>query len=63
VTDESGAVPGVTVTATLTDAGLTRMVVTDATGAWVISNRLLGLEATRRASRDGTPVPTWVWPD
>jgi hypothetical protein len=41
VTDESGAVPGVTVTATLTDTGLTRMVVTDATGAWVISNRLL----------------------
>jgi hypothetical protein len=38
VTDESGAVlPGVTVTATQTDTGLTRTAVTDDTGAWVIT--------------------------
>ena len=37
VTDESGAVlPGVTVTATQTDTGFTRTVVTDGTGAWVM---------------------------
>ena len=39
VTDESGAVlPGVTVTATQTDTGFTRPVVTDGTGAWIMSN-------------------------
>ena len=39
VTDESGAVlPGVTVTATQTDTGFTRTVVTDGTGAWVMPN-------------------------
>ena len=39
VTDESGAVlPGVTVTATQTDTGFTRTVVTDDTGAWVMPN-------------------------
>jgi hypothetical protein len=39
VTDESGAVlPGVTVTATQTDIGLTRSVVTDGNGAWVITS-------------------------
>ena len=39
VTDESGAVlPGVTVTATQTDTGFTRSVVTDGTGAWVMPN-------------------------
>jgi hypothetical protein len=39
VTDESGAVlPGVTVTATQTDTGVTRTVVTDASGAWVMPN-------------------------
>ena len=39
VTDESGAVlPGVTVTATQTDTGFTRTVVTDGTGAWIMSN-------------------------
>jgi hypothetical protein len=39
VTDDSGAVlPGVTVTATQTDTGFTRTVVTDATGAWVMPN-------------------------
>jgi hypothetical protein len=39
VRDESGAVlPGVTVTVTQTDTGFTRTVVTDATGAYVVSN-------------------------
>src|SRR5574341_464424 len=39
VTDESGAVlPGVTVTATQTDTGLTRTVVTDETGTYVLPN-------------------------
>ena len=39
VTDESGAVlPGVTVTATQTDTGLTRSVVTDGNGAYVMPN-------------------------
>src|SRR5688572_18764934 len=39
VADESGAVlPGVTVTATQTDTGFTRTVVTDDTGAWVMPN-------------------------
>src|ERR671919_1058111 len=39
VTDESGAVlPGVTVTATQTDTGFSRSVVTDGTGAWVMPN-------------------------
>ena len=43
VRDESGAVlPGVTVTATQTDTGLTRTVVTDETGAYVLSNLPLG---------------------
>ena len=39
VTDESGAVlPGVTVTATQTGTGFARTIVTDATGAWVMTN-------------------------
>ena len=39
VTDESGAVlPGVTVTATQTDTGFTRSVVTDGTGAYLMPN-------------------------
>jgi hypothetical protein len=39
VTDESDAVlPGVTVTATQTDTGFTRTVVTDSAGAWVMPN-------------------------
>ena len=46
VTDESGAVlPGVTVTATQTDTGFVRTVVTDGTGAWVmpgVSRVILG---------------------
>ena len=43
VRDESGAVlPGVTVTATQTDTGVTRTVVTDETGAYVLSNLPLG---------------------
>jgi hypothetical protein len=43
VTDESGAVlPGVTVTATQTDTGFTRTVVTDDTGAWVMPNMPIG---------------------
>ncbi|MGH9255437.1 MAG: carboxypeptidase regulatory-like domain-containing protein, partial [Vicinamibacterales bacterium] len=43
VIDESGAVlPGVTVTATRTDTGFTRTVVTDETGAWVMPNLPIG---------------------
>ena len=43
VRDESGAVlPGVTVTATQADTGVTRTVVTDETGAYVLSNLPLG---------------------
>src|SRR5215470_15297714 len=39
ITDESGAVlPGVTVTATQTDTGLTRNVTTDASGTYVLPN-------------------------
>ena len=39
VTDESAAVlPGVTVTATQTDTGFTRTVITDGTGAWIMPN-------------------------
>jgi hypothetical protein len=39
ITDESGAVlPGVTVTATQTDTGLTRSVTTDANGSYVLPN-------------------------
>ena len=39
VTDESGAVlPGVTITATQTDTGATRTVVTDASGAYALPN-------------------------
>jgi hypothetical protein len=39
VTDDSGAVlPGVTVTATQTDTGFTRTVVTEGTGIWVMPN-------------------------
>ena len=39
VTDESGGVlPGVTVTATQTDTGFTRTVVSDAAGGWVMPN-------------------------
>ena len=39
ITDESGAVlPGVTVTATQTDTGFTRTVVTDETGSYVMPN-------------------------
>src|SRR6185295_10429293 len=43
VNDESGAVlPGVTVTATQSDTGFTRTVVTDETGAWVMPNLPIG---------------------
>ncbi len=43
VTDESGAVlPGATVTATQTDTGFSRTVVTDETGAWVMPNVPIG---------------------
>ena len=43
VSDTSGAVlPGVTVTATQTDTGFTRIVVTDETGAWVMPNLPIG---------------------
>jgi hypothetical protein len=43
VTDDSGAVlPGVSVTATQTDTGFTRTVVTDETGTWVMPNLPLG---------------------
>ena len=43
VTDESGAVlPGVTVTATQTETGLARTVVSDGEGAWVMPNMPTG---------------------
>src|SRR5262245_8419499 len=43
VTDSSAAVlPGVTVTATQTDTGFTRTVVTDETGSWVMPNLPIG---------------------
>ena len=43
VTDESGAVlPGVTVTATQTDTGLTRAVVSDETGGYTVSSLPVG---------------------
>jgi hypothetical protein len=43
VTDESGAVlPGVTVTATQTDTGFARTVVTDDTGAWTMPSVPIG---------------------
>src|SRR6187401_3030725 len=43
VTDESGAVlPGVTVTATQTDTGFTRTVVTDKAGSWLMPNLPIG---------------------
>src|SRR5687767_4645166 len=43
VTDESGGVlPGVTVTATLTDTSFTRTTVTDETGAWLMPNLPIG---------------------
>ena len=55
VTDESGAVlPGVTVTATQTDTGLARSVVTDENGAYVLPNLPTGpyrLEATLQGFR------------
>jgi hypothetical protein len=43
VTDESGAVlPGVTATATQTDTGFMRNTVTDASGAYILSNLVPG---------------------
>src|SRR5262250_1656015 len=43
ITDQSGAVlPGVEVTATQTDTGIGRMVVTNETGSYVLSNLPLG---------------------
>src|SRR5438874_4110288 len=55
VTDESGAVlPGVTVTATQTDTGLTRSVTTDANGTYVLPNLPTGpyrLEAALQGFR------------
>src|SRR5712691_1484828 len=55
VTDESGAVlPGVTVTATQTDTGLTRSVTTDGTGSYVLPNLPTGpyrLEAALQGFR------------
>ncbi|MGH2399823.1 MAG: carboxypeptidase-like regulatory domain-containing protein, partial [bacterium] len=55
VTDESGAVlPGVTVTVTQTDTGLTRTVVTDETGSYVLPNLPTGpyrLEAALQGFR------------
>ena len=43
VSDDSGAVlPGVTVTATQTDTGFSRTVVTDDTGTWVMPNLPIG---------------------
>jgi hypothetical protein len=58
VTDESGAVlPGVTVTATQTDTGFTRTVVTDGEGAYVMPNLPTGpyrLEVALQGFRSGT---------
>jgi Carboxypeptidase regulatory-like domain/TonB dependent receptor-like, beta-barrel len=55
ITDESGAVlPGVTVTATQTDTGLTRSVTTDASGTYVLPNLPTGpyrLEAALQGFR------------
>ena len=55
VTDESGAVlPGVTVTATQTDTGVTRTVVTDETGIYAMPNLPTGpyrLEVTLQGFR------------
>src|SRR5215212_4478028 len=55
VTDESGAVlPGVTVTATQTDTGFTRTVVSDAPGTWTMPNVPIGpyrLEVVLQAFR------------
>jgi hypothetical protein len=55
ITDESGAVlPGVTVTATQTDTGLTRTVTTDSSGTYVLPNLPTGpyrLEATLQGFR------------
>src|SRR5712691_5948300 len=55
VTDESGAVlPGVTVTATQTDTGLTRSVTTDEKGTYVLPNLPTGpyrLEAALQGFR------------
>jgi hypothetical protein len=55
ITDESGAVlPGVTVTATQTDTGLTRSVTTDASGTYVLPNLPTGpyrLEAVLQGFR------------
>ncbi|PYR24005.1 MAG: TonB-dependent receptor, partial [Acidobacteria bacterium] len=55
VTDESGAViPGVTITATQTDTGLTRSVTTDANGMYVLPNLSTGpyrLEAVLQGFR------------
>src|SRR5918996_4369802 len=43
VTDESGAVlPGVTITATQTETGFTRTVVTDESGAWTMPSVPIG---------------------
>jgi hypothetical protein len=58
ITDESGAVlPGVTVTATQTDTGLTRTVTTDASGTYVLPNLPTGpykLEAELQGFRTYT---------
>src|SRR5436309_8474231 len=61
ITDESGAVlPGVTVTATQTDTGLTRSVTTDEKGTYVLPNLPTGpyrleaaLQGFRTYSRTG----------
>ena len=51
VTDESGAVlPGVTITVTQTDTGLTRTSVTDGTGSYVLPN-LVGRVSSDRWQR------------
>ena len=58
VTDESGAVlPGVTVTATQTDTGFTRTVVTDGEGAWVDAEHAdRARTAWRCRCRDSAPT-------
>ena len=59
VTDESGAVlPGVTVTATQTDTTITRTVVTDATGNYVMTNLPTGPYRGRAPTRSATLQPS-----
>jgi hypothetical protein len=58
VADQSGAVlPGVTVTVTNTATGLTRTVVTDGDGAYIVSNLPPGRIGWKRRCRVSAPMP------